>query len=489
MVEKIVKRLFVIIVAGLLCASSVVPTEAVSDSRFDGNTDYYYNFCTNINLSEADEAICDDFYDYLNEMNAELKKELGEIQADIDNIKKDIGTLQSKLNSVINQIRVKTENINSTESAIAKVEANISVLEQQIADREADIEELDNTIKARLDAVQSIMRVNAFADFIMGAKNFVDLIRRVEGVNDITSYDKEQIRELQRQKELLEADKLELDVQKQNLVSQKEKLESEKAALVEIQTTQQQLLAEYNAKMIDLESKKSEMAENIEEVQGALKDLSTLKNLKPSPGWSMPVKKATISAAAFYYPASFCSLGANKCPHLGTDFAAPVGTEIYAPANAVVLYMHDGCPTYGGLGNYCGKPGSSGGGNQIYLAMEVNGKTYAVKMLHMKQGSIKANVKWPAADGKAVTVLQGQKIGEVGSSGNSSGPHMHIEVFYFGTKKLVDVVSDFAAKPQFDFGLGFSSAGLQTTCNRKNYKAPCRYNPGEIFNVSIGQSY
>lgn len=491
MVEKIVKRLLAITGAGLLIATCFLPltVEAVTDSRFDGNDEYYYNFCTNINLSEADEAICDDFYDYLNKKNDELKQELDDINKNIANIKANIQVLQTKLNSIAAQIRTKESAIKSTEAAITKVENNIAVLEQQIADREADIEERDETIKTRLEAVQSIMRVNAFADFIMGAKDFVDLIRRVEGVNDITTYDKQQIRELQEQKLLLEADKVELDSQKEKLVAQKQSIEAEKATLVSLQQSQQEMIAEYNTQMAEWEAQQNQVCENIEEVQGALKDLSSLKNLKPSAGWAMPVKTASISAGAFYYPASFCSAGANKCPHLGTDFAASVGTPIYAPANAVVLYVYDGCPTYGGLGNYCGKPGSAGGGNQVYLAMQVNGKTYAVKLLHMKQGSIKANITWPSADGKAVTVLQGQQIGEVGSSGNSSGPHLHVEVFYFGTKSLQDVVTDFAKEPKFDFGLGFSSAGLSTTCNRKKYVAPCRYNPGEIFNVSVGQSF
>ena len=491
MVEKITKRLIAITVAGLLFATSFMPltTEAASDSRFDGNEDYYYNFCTNINLSERDEAICDDFYNYLNKKNDDLKKELAEINKNIANIKSDISVLQTKLNSVLSQIRNKESAIASTEAAITKVETNIAVLEQQIADREEDILEKDTTIKTRLSSVQSIMRVNAFADFIMGAKDFVDLIRRVEGVNDITSYDKQQIRELEKQKLLLEADKSELDIQRTKLIDQKTSIEQEKATLVTMKASQQEMIAEYNTKMSEWEAQQNQVCENMEEVQGALKDLSSLKNLKPSAGWSMPVKTASISAEAFYYPASFCSAGANKCPHLGTDFAASVGTAIYAPANAVVLYVYDGCPTYGGLGNYCGKPGSAGGGNQVYLAMQVSGKTYAVKLLHMKQGSIKANLTWPSADGKAVTVLQGQKIGEVGSSGNSSGPHLHIEVFYFGTKSLQDVVTEFAANPQFDFGMGFSSAGLATTCNKKKYVAPCRYNPGEIFNVKLGQKF
>lgn len=484
-VKHIVCALFALLV---LLQASPVEVLALDSSKFTDQEDYYYNFCTGLNLSEADEAVCDEFYAYMQQKSEEAEKELADIKKDITNLKKDINKVQSAINNLATQIKNKTAQINAATSAINKLQVNIEVLEKQIADREADIKKRDDTIKARMEAVQSIMQVNAFADFIMGAKDFVDLIRRVEGVNDITNYDKQQIKELEEQKALLVADKEELAKQKAAVEAQKAELEKQKVALQAVQNTQQSLLAEYNTKAAELEAKQQQAAQNLTEIKGALSDLSTLRNLKPSPGWVYPVKKFYISAGSFYYPASFCSAGANKCPHLGTDFAAEVGTPIYAPANSVVLFMNDRCPTYGGLGNWCGSPGSAGAGNHVLLAMVVNGKTYAVKIGHMKKG-VSNYIKWPSGDGKAVTVLQGTQIGEVGSSGNSSGPHAHIEVMYFGSQSLESVIKQFSSQGKFDFGLGWGSAGLATTCNKKKYVAPCRYNPMEIWNVKLGEHY
>lgn len=483
-------RKIICVLLTILLFNQTTPIEVLAEdsSMFVDQEDYYYNFCTGIDLSAAEEKVCDQFYAYMQQKSEDAEKELANINKDISNLKKDISKVQAAINTLSVQIKDKTTQINAATSAINKLETNIAVLEQQIADREADIKKRDDAIKARMEAVQSIMQVNAFADFIMGAKDFVDLIRRVEGVNDITNYDKQQIKELEEQRALLVADKEELAKQKAAVEEQKAELEKQKAALLETQKSQQTLLAEYNTKAEELAAKQQQAAQNLSEVKKALSDLSTLKNLKPSPGWTYPVEKFYISAGSFYYPASFCSAGANKCPHLGTDFAANLGTPVYAPANSVVLFMSDRCPTYGSLGNWCGSPGSAGAGNHVLLAMVVNGKTYAVKIAHMKSG-VSKYVKWPSADGKAVTVLQGQQIGEVGSSGNSSGPHAHIEVMYFGTTSLESVIKQFTNTGKFDFGLGWGSAGLATTCNKKNYKAPCRYNPMEIWNVKLGQSY
>lgn len=486
---KKAKRLVLLVVSlFMLMQSTPLEVLAIDPSQFVDQEDYYYSFCTGIDLSEQDEAICDQFYEYMMKKSEEAEKELADINKDIENTKKDMNKVQASINKLASQIKDKTTQINGATSAINKLQINIEVLEKQIAEREADIKKRDDTIKARMEAVQSIMQVNAFADFIMGAKDFVDLIRRVEGVNDITNYDKQQIKELEEQKALLVADKEELDKQKKAVEEQKAELEKQKAALQATQKAQQALLAEYHTKEAELEAMHQQKAQNLKEIKGALSDLSSLKKLKPSPGWIYPVEKFYISAGSFYYPASFCSAGANRCPHLGTDFAASVGTPVYAPANSVVLFMSDRCPTYGGLGNWCGTPGSAGAGNHVLLAMVVNGKTYAVKIGHMKSG-VSKYVKWPSGDGKAVTVMQGVQIGEVGSSGNSSGPHAHIEVMYFGTQSLESVVNTFANKGQFDFGLGWGSAGLATTCNKRNYKAPCRYNPMEIWNLKLGENY
>ena len=154
--------------------------------------------------------------------------------------------------------------------------------------------------------------------------------------------------------------------------------------------------------------------------------------------------------------------------HLGADYPRSVGTPIYAAGNGVVLKSSDGCP-YGYLGSNCGGSGSTGGGNQVYLLTSINGSLYAVKYLHMLAGT-------PIAQGTIVSA--GQKIGEVGSSGNSSGPHVHVEVFYLGTQSLSSYASSWNG--DLSFGAGWGSAALNRLCEN-NYSAPCRIKPESLF--------
>jgi murein DD-endopeptidase MepM/ murein hydrolase activator NlpD len=98
--------------------------------------------------------------------------------------------------------------------------------------------------------------------------------------------------------------------------------------------------------------------------------------------------------------------GFNKM-HRGTDFAAPKGTPIMASGNGIVKKA-----------GWCG-----GGGNCIKIR---HNSTYQTIYAHMS--------KFARGIKKGVRVKQGQTIGYVGSTGKSTGPHLHYEVIVNGKK-------------------------------------------------------
>jgi murein DD-endopeptidase MepM/ murein hydrolase activator NlpD len=98
--------------------------------------------------------------------------------------------------------------------------------------------------------------------------------------------------------------------------------------------------------------------------------------------------------------------GYNKM-HRGTDFAAPMGTPIMASGSGVIVKAR-----------WCG-----GGGNCVKIK---HNSTYETIYAHMK--SFGPGIK------KGRRVKQGQIIGYVGSTGNSTGPHLHYEVIEYGKK-------------------------------------------------------
>jgi murein DD-endopeptidase MepM/ murein hydrolase activator NlpD len=98
--------------------------------------------------------------------------------------------------------------------------------------------------------------------------------------------------------------------------------------------------------------------------------------------------------------------GFNKM-HRGTDFAAPMGTPIMASGNGIIKKV-----------GWCG-----GGGNCIKIR---HNSTYETIYAHMS--------KFARGIKRGIRVKQGQIIGYVGSTGKSTGPHLHYEVVVNGKK-------------------------------------------------------
>lgn len=163
----------------------------------------------------------------------------------------------------------------------------------------------------------------------------------------------------------------------------------------------------------------------------------------------------TVSAGTWAYP--------GGAMHLGLDMAAPIGTPVQAPANGIVLYADTPAATNCGyLGNFIGWP--YGSGNSISLLCAVNGNTYAISLFHL------SNIFYVHAGQQ---VSQGDIIALSGNSGNSTGPHTHIEVFALSCS-FEQAVSYFSAGADFAFGCGWEAPA---TCSSLG----CRIRPESVF--------
>ncbi|MEG1066140.1 MAG: peptidoglycan DD-metalloendopeptidase family protein, partial [Erysipelotrichaceae bacterium] len=340
--------------------------------------------------------------------------------------------------------------------------ANIVKLEEQIAVKLKYIELRDIEIKKRMFNMQSAASTNMYVDFVMGATDLVDLMRRSDGVKQITSYDQEQIRLLDADKKILLDDKAEVVNQKEMLAEQKIQKEADKQYIEQLKTQNQELLTAYRVQEASLLEKQRGNESARQAIVANMKKVKVPGSMPTSTGWMLPVQdNYFISAGSFYY-----SDGVS--PHLGLDFAASVGTPLYAPIDAVILYANNPCPTYGGLGQWVGYP--EGGGNTVHMLGSVRGVTYAVSYFHMQQENFRA--------GNLEEVTQGEYIGNVGSSGNSSGGHLHMEIINLGDMTIDDAVNRFNSTADFTWRTGWN---LGRTCNGNGGVAPCRERPEEVL--------
>ena len=440
---------------------------------------------------------------------AEIKAKRDEIAADIVAYKEEIAGYQAEidaLNAAISELETK---ISSKQAEINDTQAKADAKQAEIDETQNQISEIGTKVKSRMASSQSGMRINKTFSILMGASTFTEFLRIANGLSDINAYDNETTNQLVTLSSQLKTDKEELDaltaslqIQKEELDASQQEQESQKEVL-EIKQQQIQVFedaAEDSAAELEAQGEKisstvstlqatiSANSAKMDELQAAIDKANSPKpeeNTNGSDdssstesssstdsstssfgqsGWTNPVPGAYRSAGTWNYP------GGGK--HLGYDFAASQGTTIRAVGDGIVIVSADGA-TEGYLGSTAhGNGGSSGGGNQIYLLTVVNGSLYAVKYLHMQYGS-------PIALGTQVKA--GDYIGRVGATGNVTGPHCHIEIFYLGdASNFANYLRTWNGDLAFGCGWAGSYGGYGRRC-QDGYGAPCRIRPENVI--------
>ena len=431
------------------------------------DNEYWTNLCTGSGeLTSQQKSQCMAYIqtksNATSDLNAkiqEIEKQRKEIAADILSYANQVATYQAQAASLNGEIA-------DLNGEIAVTEKKIETLEKKIEENQADIDAAEEKIKDRMVISQRTMRLNQYLDILMGASTFDDFVRIANGLAAITDYDTKIMEELAIKIEQLNKDKEEVEEHKTVLQEQKEEIVTKQNEYLSLMYQAQVYEEELQRQNAELEAQGNRYASEIEEIQKLMNEIaSKLNEVVATAGWTYPVPGIHINpyAGTWHY--------SSGGVHLGADFSGSTGSAVVAVGNGVILHSADGCDS-GGLGNGCGANigGSWGGGNQAYLLTKINGGLYAVKYLHMQYGSVVA---------KGTIVSAGQSIGRVGSTGNSSGPHCHIEVFYLGD---AGSFTNYATNWNGDlaFGCGWGSAGLSRLCEA-GAGAPCRVKPESLF--------
>lgn len=427
---------------------------------------YWNNLCTGSDLSTDDKSNCTAYMQYISNQSSSLSEAIKDIEAQREEIAEKIVEYAAQVQNYQAQADALNTEIADLNSQIAVSEKKIEELETKIEETQAEIDAAEEKVKNRMVAQQTTMRLNKYLDLLMGASSFDEMIRVANGLSDITKYDSNTMEQLAELIEQMNADKAEVEAEKEKLDADKQTIVDKQNELLALKYQAQVIEEEYQKQSAELEALGNKYASDIAAIQETMAEISSkLNEVVATAGWTYPVPGVSINpnAGTWYY--------SSGGVHLGADFSGSAGSSIVAVGNGVILFSADGCST-GYLGSSCGQNigGSYGGGNQAYLLTKINGGLYAVKYLHMLQGSV-------IASGTIVTA--GQQIGQVGSSGNSTGPHCHIEVFYLGD------ASNFTSYAQnwdgdLAFGCGWSSAGLNRLCEN-GVGAPCRVKPESLF--------
>ena len=357
--------------------------------------------------------------DKLSQSIVQHKKELSNAKKKEQAAKALESELKEKVTVVQSQISVLKGQIAEVQNSIGLKEQEIAVKEQQITEKEAEIADQWGDFKQHMAAMQELRDGGSVA-MLSAVNDLYELLTFNEVMQDISIKDTEILDNMKNAKEALESDKLTLESQRSELQSKKADLDAQNSQMRAKQN-------ELNSSVAAAQMSAAEAQQAQKDAQAAIEsdemNYEAVKKQIQKMIAAAAASKPTLSFTGFICPLKSYSrisseygwrknpvTGVNKL-HAGTDFAAPGGTPIYAAASG---YVQVAGWSSGGYGNYV----------IIYHGKMSDGNTYSTLYGHMRSVATSA--------GKYVK--QGELIGYVGSTGNSTGNHLHLEVWKGGSK-------------------------------------------------------
>ncbi len=371
--------------------------------------------------------------DKLSQSINQHKKELSDAKKKESAAKALENELKERVTVLQDQICVLGGQIAAVQNSIGEKEQQIGVMQTQITDKQTQIEQKQTEIDGQWDdfkkhmAAMQELRDGGSVAMLSAVNDLYELLTFNEVMQDISIKDTEIMNKMKSAKQGLEDDKAALEEQKASLEAEKAELQSQKSELdsqnaqmkgkqselnssisaaqlsaAEAQAAQQKAQAAIESDELNYEAVKKEIQKMIAAASASKPQLSFS-------GFACPLKSYSRISSEYGWRKNPVS-GVNKL-HAGIDFAAAGGTPIYAAASGYVQVA--GWST-GGYGNYV----------IIYHGKMSDGNTYTTLYAHMRSVATSA--------GKYVK--QGELIGYVGSTGNSTGNHLHLEVWKGGSK-------------------------------------------------------
>ena len=408
------RKLWVSVVAGLLAAVmllslviSLIPTRASAAST-----------------SEIKQQINE-----LKEEKEEIEAQIAEIQSQYDANAEEITDLVAQKDAIDQEIGLLHIQVNNINEQLAAYSQLIADKQDELDAAEYHLAELNEKNKERIRAMEEEGKLTYWS-IIFKANDFSDLLDRINMIQEINASDRRRLEEMSTAAEAVASAQSELETEKAELETAREELAATELELEEKRAQADELLIELIAKGKEFETLIDEseelQVELMNEIAQAEKDLKEAEykewlatyvppTTRPSgsdttPSTQAPSSSGWVSPVASYTLTSPFGMRIHPIQkvwkmHQGVDMSAPQGTPIYAAKSGKVTTT-----------SY------QAGGAGYYVSIN-HGDGFSSVYMHMTH--------YIVSPGQYVNA--GQVIGYVGSTGGSTGPHLHFGIAYNGT--------------------------------------------------------
>ena len=352
--------------------------------------------------------------DDLSDIQAQKK----EVQAKLAEIRDDLSQAKAQVELIQSQVVLTEEEINTSQALLDRYDL-------QIAEKEADIQRLEAQEEAQYQEFYRQVRWmeetggTSYLSILFEASSLAEMLDSAMIITDIMDYSNRIIDQLNATQAQLGAARDELAAGRAAQAEVQQDLEVRKAELEDQRAQAQTLLSQIAASESEYAAEAKKLADSEAQINKELKEaerkyaaqlaaLEAQQNANMTSGdWYWPLPgRYKISSLFGSRPDPFTGKRDN---HTGTDIPAPGGTPIYAAKTGIVTTVNknENASSYG------------------YYCIISHGNGYATLYAHQCQVP-------PVTEGQ--TVSKGQVIGYVGTTGRSTGNHLHYELRVNGVR-------------------------------------------------------
>ena len=329
-----------------------------------------------------------------------------------------IGSVSEQLRQIEEQLRQATAELGTIKEQRVSVENDITLNERQLAEAQKRLEGRETVFYKRVRDIYINGRLS-YIDVVIGSKDFSDFANRLEVLKRIIDSDITLINEIKKERAEIEAHKQKLETDRVKLV------ELEKAALAK-QAEIEQKKAERNVVLQKAQNDRATAMQAIEELNASSAQVSAMLKERQAARAA-----AAAAAAAAAQTSAGQGQGASDNWVQGTgQLGWPVSGEITSPYGYRVHPIWETTIYHSGIdiGVDEGTPVHAADGGVVVWSGWMGGYGYAVVIDHGNGLSTLYGHNSELAVDEGQSVAKGQVISYAGSTGNSTGPHVHFEV-------------------------------------------------------------
>ncbi len=366
----------------------------------------------------------------LNNKLAQIKTQKAEVERQLAAYQKDKDAYAGQIGTLNNKINLTEEQIDATEEVLKELTHSIAETTKKLEQAEKDLVEKKELFATRIRVMYENGETS-YMEVLLNSESFSDMLSNMEIVSQIMDYDKNVVREFKETRDSIDAMKIQLESDRQQQQDHKESLEADKRELEKDQSKLKTMLENVEKDITLAEKMAAQMDAERDQINQEIAEISR-REAEEARRRAEEARRRSRNNSTASTPdtASLSSSGSGSmlwpCP-VYTRITSEFGGRNH-PITGKWQSGHKGIDIASGRGNpiIAAKAGtvvksylSSSYGNYVVIS---HGGGLMTAYAHMSKRMVSVGD----------TVAAGQQIGTVGSTGNSTGNHLHFEVYVDG---------------------------------------------------------